>query len=70
MTFTTPVIIMEGWVRCEYLSKDDMVTVLPSFKLKFLKTRKTFNFIDCKQAYNVPIQPQGNLKSWRAYHYV
>ena len=27
MTFTTPVIIMEGWVRCEYLSKDGMVTV-------------------------------------------
>lgn len=43
---------------------------LPWFKLQFLKRRKTFNFIDCKQADYVPIQPQGNLKSWGAYHYV
>ena len=40
---------------------------LPWFKLKFLKQRKALNYIDCKQADNVPIQPQGNLKSWRAY---
>ena len=35
MTFTTPVIIMEGWVICEYLKKDGIAMVYFDVNLNF-----------------------------------